>query len=175
MSELKQPITPKGAVLFCVFLLFIFLIFKCSCGEPEKNWKDRYKEPISTEQTEYKNLEEYTLPQPITENLNTDDLFEVYHYIYSKGTVIPAETNVLFVDGKNDELQVTVDMPNGDTFVYKLTDKVGLGKINGLDGYLYKSQNNEDIQIFFHNGREMMGFADETNDFVFMNTPNYKE
>lgn len=173
MSDLKQPVTPKGAVIFCVFLLFIFLIFKCACAEPDVYKEQTYPNKPPMKIVEYKDVD--TIDNSTIEEPTPEELFEVYHYIYSKSTVIKAETNVLFVDGKNDELQITVDMPNGQTFVYNLTNKVGLGKINGLDGYLYKSQHNEDIQIFFHQGRKMIGFADSTSDFIFMNDPNYKE
>lgn len=104
-----------------------------------------------------------------------DEIFEVYHYIYSKGNVVKAETNVLFVDGKNDELQITVDMPNGETYEYNLTDKVSLGILKGLDTYLYTSDENEKINVFFKNAREMIGMTSGSESFVFMNTPNYKE
>lgn len=170
MSDLKQPVTPKGAVIFCIFLLFIFLIFKCSCGESEVKTNN----PIAVDEVNYNSPIE-NVPKPTIEGHTTDELFEVYHYIYSKGNVIEAETNVLFVDGKNDELQVTVDMPNGKTFEYYLKNKVDLGKINGLDSYLYTTDEGEKINVSFKNGREMMGFVAGKEDFVFLNTPNYKE
>ncbi len=170
MSDLKQPVTPKGAVIFCAFLLFIFLIFKCSCGESGRKTNN----PIAVDEVNYDSPIEDVPEQTIDEH-TTDELFEVYHYIYSKGNVIEAETNVLFVDGKNDKLQVTVDMPNGKTFEYYLKDKVDLGKINGLDSYLYTTDDGEKINVSFKNGREMMGFVAGKEDFVFMNSPNHKE
>ncbi len=170
MSDLKQPITPKGAIIFCVCLLFMFLIFRCSCGESEPKTNN----PIAADELNYNNQIK-DVPEPTVDGHTTDDLFEVYHYIYSKGNVIEAETNVLFVDGKNDELQVTVDMPNGKTFEYYLKDKVDLGRINGLDSFLYTTDKGEKINVSFKNGREMMGFVAGKEDFVFMNTPNFKE
>ncbi len=170
MSEIKQPVTPKGAIIFCVFLLFLFLIFKCSCSES----KPIENKPITEKETNYDNAID-NAPESTIDGHTTDELFEVYHYIYSKGNVIEAETNVLFVEGKNDELQVTVDMPNGKTFEYYLKNKVDLGTINGLDSYLYTTDEGEKINVSFKNGREMMGFVAGKQDFVFMNTPDYKE
>jgi hypothetical protein len=162
-------------------LLFALLMCIYSCGKKEESTitpEPKYEYDTNSEQYSGPPSETVT---PQNENIVTekseptlDDLFEVYHYIYSKGNVVKAETNVLFVDGKNDELQITVDMPNGKTYEYNLTDKVSLGVLKGLDSYLYISDENDKINVFFKNGREMMGMTAGSESFVFMNTPNYK-
>lgn len=155
-------------------LLSVLLVSFYSCGK--QNSSSESLEP----KDEYDiNSEQYSkTPSEILtekEEPTLDDLFEVYHYIYSKGNVVKAETNVLFVNGKNDELQITVDMPDGKTYEYNLTDKVSLGVVKGLDSYLYTSDKNDNINVFFKNGREMMGMKAGSESFVFMNTSNYKE
>lgn len=161
-------------------LLSVLLMCFYSCGkkestvtpestyEYEPNYEQNSKNVTDTV-TQFENsVVEKTEPTP-------DELFEVYHYIYSKGNVVKAETNVLFVDEKNDELQITVDMPNGKTYEYYLNNKVSLGLIKGMDSYMYTSDNNEKINVFFKDGRKMMGMVAGKEDFVFMNTPNYEE
>lgn len=171
MNYLKQRfIIIKKAIFIFIFSHFM-LMYSCKDSERKDNYNIDNLETNSS--TEYNNSESSN--QEMTyEGQKLDDLFEVYHYIYSKGNVVEAETNVLFVDGKNDELQITVDMPDGKTYEYNLTDKVSLGVVNGLDSYLYTSDENDKINVFFKNGREMMGMAAGKEDFVFMNTPNYK-
>lgn len=66
-------------------------------------------------------------------------------------------------------------MPDGKMYEYNLSDKVSLGVVNGLDSNLYTSDENDKISVFFKNGREMMGIAVGKEDFVFMNTPDYKK
>jgi hypothetical protein len=171
-SKPKQPVSPGAAVSIIVIFIIIFLIFKCCCNEAPEN--EPNKSPIIDKSIDYNNTID-TVTQQTVDGHTLDDLFEVYHYIYSKGNVIKAETNVLFVDGKNDELQITIDMPDGKTYEYNLTNKVSLGIVKGLDSYLYTSDENDKINVFFKNGREMMGMAAGKEDFVFMNTPNYKE
>jgi hypothetical protein len=161
-------------------ILFTLLICIYSCGKKE--------ESTVTPEPKYEydtNSEQYSGPPsanvtPQYENAVTekseptlDELFEVYRYMYSKGTVLNAETNVLFVDGKNDELQITIDMPDGQTHELYLTDKISLGVIKGIDSYMYTSDANEQINIYFKNGRERMGLTSGKESFVFMNTPNY--
>ena len=176
MSDLKpkQPVSPSAAVSIVVILIIIFLIFKCSCNESESNNDFHHKNLDTDIPSEYNNNDSIN-QQSSTKEPTSDELFEVYHYIYSKGNVVNAETNVLFVDGKNDELQITVDMPNGKTYEYYLNNKVSLGLIKGMDSYMYTSDNNEKINVFFKDGRKMMGMVSGKEDFVFMNTPNYKE
>lgn len=172
MNNSTQPTSYTHAIAICIVAFFVFLIFKCSNNKPEPT---KIETNQSAPQEINYNVSTEEVSQPTVDSHTTDELFEVYHYIYSKGTVIKAETNVLFVDGKNNELQVTIDMPDGNTFEYYLKNKVDLGKINGLDSYLYTTDDNEKINVFFKNGREMMGFAAGKQDFVFMNTPDYKE
>lgn len=163
-----------------ITLLFALLMCIYSCGKKEESTvtsEPKYEYDPNSEQyskdsdtlTQYEN----TVVQKAEPTL--DEQFEVYHYIYSKGNVVKAETNVLFVDGKNDELQIIVDMPDGKTYEYNLTDKVSLGVLKGLDSYLYTSDENDKINVFFKNGREMMGMKSGSESFVFMNTPDYKE
>lgn len=162
-------------------LLIALLICIYSCGKKEESTvtpEPKYEYDTNSEQYSEPPSETVT---PNNENIVTekseptlDDLFEVYHYIYSKGNTVKAETNVLFVDGKNDELQITIDMPDGKMYEYNLTDKVSLGVVKGLDSYLYTSDENDKINVFFKNGREMMGMKAGSESFVFMNTPNYK-
>ncbi|CAA9201537.1 hypothetical protein [Flavobacterium collinsii] len=163
-----------------VTILIIVLLFINSCGKQETNSltpESKYEYDSNSEQyskasdtfTQYENTVKKKVEQ------TTDELFEVYHYIYSKGNVVEAETNVLFVDGKNDELQIIIDMPNGKTYEYNLADKVSLGILKGMDSYMYTSDNNEKINVFFKDGRKMMGMTSGKEDFVFMNISSYKE
>lgn len=168
--EHKNPISIK--VIYIFIFSFLMLVYSCKKSESNNNYNINNLENNST--TEYSNNDSIN-QEPTYQGQKLDDLFEVYHYIYSKGNVIEAETNVLFVDGKNDELQITIDMPDGKTYEYNLTDKVSLGVIKGLDSYLYNSDENDKINVFFKNGREMMGMAAGKEDFVFMNTPDYKD
>ncbi|MCD0476535.1 hypothetical protein LPB87_19240 [Flavobacterium sp. EDS] len=106
-----------------------------------------------------------------------DEQFEVYHYIYSNGNVTKAEINVLFVNGKKEELQIIIDMPDGRGAEINLINPVSLGIIKGMDSYVYTStsDNNKQVNVFFRNGRRMMGMTLDNQSVVFMNTPNYKE
>lgn len=106
-----------------------------------------------------------------------DEQFEVYHYIYSNGNVTKAEINVLFVNGKKEELQIIIDMPDGQGAEINLINPVSLGIIKGMDSYVYTStsDNNKQVNVFFRNGRRMMGMTLDNQSVVFMNTPNYKE
>lgn len=106
-----------------------------------------------------------------------DEQFEVYHYIYSNGNVTKAEINVLFVDGRKDELQIIIDTPGGQSAEINLINPVSLGVIKGMDSYIYTStsDNNKQVNVYFHNGRKMMGMTMGDQSVVFMNTPNYKE
>lgn len=160
------------SIIMVIVIIAFFLIWKCSCNKSENDNNINNLETNST--TEYNNND--SINQETTSKEPTlDDLFEVYNYMYSKGTVLKAETNVLFVNGKNDELQITIDMPDGETHEFYLTDKVSLGIVKGIDSYTYTSDSNEQINIFFKNGREMMGMTSGKESFVFMNTPDYKE
>ena len=46
-----------------------------------------------------------------------------------------------------------------------------------MDSYIYTStsDNNKQVNVYFHNGRKMMGMTMGDQSVVFMNTPNYKE
>lgn len=96
----------KKATVSLMLLLSFY-----SCGKQESNTvkqEPKYEYNPNSEQyskdsdtlTQYKN----TVVKKTEPTL--DEQFEVYHYVYSKGNVVEAETNVLFVDGKNDELQI---------------------------------------------------------------------
>ncbi|TCN50014.1 hypothetical protein D0809_24030 [Flavobacterium circumlabens] len=157
----------------------MLLVCFYSCGKQEASTvtpEPTYEYDPNSEQYSYESdtLTKYENAVVKKSEPTLDEQFEVYHYIYSKGNVVKAETNVLFVDGKNDDLQIIVDMPNGKTYEYNLTDKVSLGVLKGLDSYLYTSDENDKINVFFKNGREMMGMKSGSENFVFMNTPNYK-
>lgn len=165
----------KATVLFSVILI---CFYSCGKKEPSAVIKEpTYEYDPHSEQYSYEadTLAQYENQQTLKEQPTPDDLFEVYHYIYSKRNVVKAEINVLFVGGKNDELQIMIDMPDGKTYEYNLTDKVSLGVLKGMDSYMYTSDNNEKINVFFKDGRKMMGMVSGKEDFVFMNTPNYKE
>lgn len=160
------------SIIMVIVIIAFFLIWKCSCNNSENdNNIDNVKNNSNTEYNNYDSINQETISQ----EPKLDDLFEVYNYMYSKETVIKAETNVLFVNGNSDELQITIDMPNGETHELYLTNKVSLGNTKGIDSYTYTSDSNEKINIFFKNGREMMGMTSGKESFVFMNTPNYKE
>ncbi|MCI9844119.1 hypothetical protein [Flavobacterium pectinovorum] len=162
----------KVNILFSVILIGFY-----SCGKKEITTATKeptYEYDTNSEQYSYEadTLTQYKNQQRLEEEPTPDELFEVYYYIYSKGNVIKAETNVLFVSGKNDELQIIIDMPDGKTYEYNLTDKVSLGVLKGMDSYVYTSDNNEKINIFFKDGHKMMGMKSGKEDFVFMNTIN---
>jgi len=153
-----------------------------SCGKQESS-------PVTSEpKYEYDpNSEQYSkASDTLTQYENTvvkkaeptlDEQFEVYHYIYSNGNVTKAEINVLFVDGKKDELQIIIDTPDGQSAEINLINPVSLGVIKGMDSYIYTStsDNNKQVNVYFHNGRKMMGMTMGDQSVVFMNTPNYKE
>lgn len=163
-------------------ILFALLVCIYSCGKKEPS-------NITPESTyEYDpNSEQYSkASDTLTQYENTvvkkteptlDEQFEVYNYIYSNGNVTKAEVNVLFVDGKKDELQIIIDSPDGQSVEINLVDPVSLGVIKGMDSYIYTStsDNNKQVNVFFHNGRKMMGMTMNNQSVVFMNTPNYKE
>jgi cell division protein YceG involved in septum cleavage len=160
-------------------VLFVFLFVSViSCAKKEQT-KEMQEDIDNYNQVFEQNSEQYSsdsINQETTyEGHKLDDLFEVYHYIYSKGNVIKAETNVLFKNGQNDELQIIIDMPNGEMYEYSLSEKVSLGVVEGLNSYLYTSDENDKINVFFKNGREMMGITSGKESFVFMNTPDYVE
>ncbi|KDN56191.1 hypothetical protein FEM21_07430 [Flavobacterium seoulense] len=153
-----------------------------SCGKQEAS-------PVTLEpKYEYDpNSEQYSkASDTLTQYENTvvkkaeptlDEQFEVYHYIYSNGNVTKAEINVLFVDGKKHELQIIIDTPDGQNAEINLINPVSLGVIKGMDSYIYTStsDNNKQVNVYFHNGRKMMGMTMGDQSVVFMNTPNYKE
>lgn len=177
-SKPKQPISRTSAIFTCVIFFFIFLIFKCSCSNADENIIETNKlsSPNNTNSPT-----EIQYDQPVTNEVSTneatvDDQFEVYNYIYSKGVVTKAETNVLFVDGKINELQIISDMPDGQTVEINLINPVSLGIIKGMDSYIYASasENNEEVNVFFHNGREMLGITKGKESIIFMNTPEYE-
>lgn len=174
MNNLKPKFTINKKAT-CLFIFsFFMLMYSCKNSERNNNYNLNNLETNSS--TEYNNSESSN-QEPTYEGQKLDDLFEVYHYIYSNGNVTKAEVNVLFVDGKKDELQITIDMPDGQGVVINLIEPVSLGIVKEMDCYLYTStsDNNKQINVFFHNGREMMGMNLDNQDVVFMNTPNYKE
>lgn len=160
----------------------ILLLSLVSCGRQDKS-------PVQPERKyEYDtNSEQYSKANDtLTENQSTiverkepspDEMFEVYNYIYSNGSVTKAEVNVLFVDGKKDELQIIIDTPDGQSAEINLVNPVSLGIIKGMDSYMYTStsDNNKEVNVYFHNGRKMMGMTLGNQSVVFMNTPSYKE
>lgn len=168
----------KSTLVFSVLLICIY-----SCGKKEPDTvtleptygynpnSEQYSKNTSDTITHYENaVIEKTEPTP-------DELFEVYNYIYSNGNVTKAEINVLFVDGKKNELQITIDMPNGQGAEINLIHPVSLGIIKGMDSYIYTStsDNNKQVNVYFHNERKMMGMTLDNQNVVFMNTPNYNE
>lgn len=168
----------KKATVFLSVLLICFY----SCGKKEPN------NEITEPKYEYDpNSEQYSKDSDILSQYeNTvvkkaeptlDEQFEVYHYIYSNENVTKAEVNVLFVNGKKDELQIIIDTPDGQSAEINLINPVSLGVIKGMDSYIYTSpsDNNKQVNVFFHNGRKMMGMTLGNESVVFMNTPNYKE
>jgi len=163
-------------------LLFALLMCIYSCGKKEESTvtpEPKYEYDPNSEQyskdsdtlTQYEN----TVVKKTEPTL--DEQFEVYNYIYSNGNVTKAEVNVLFVDGKKDELQIIIDSPDGQSVEINLNDPVSLGVIKGMDSYIYTStsDNNKKVNVFFHNRRKMMGMTMDNQSVVFMNTPNYKE
>ncbi|KFF18828.1 hypothetical protein [Flavobacterium hydatis] len=161
--------------------IILFLCFY-SCGKQEASTvtsEPKYEYDINSEQyskasdtlTQYENaVVKNAEPTP-------DGQFEVYHYMYSNGNVTKAEINVLFVNGKKDELQVIIDTPDGQSAEINLMNPISLGMIKGMDSYIYTStsDNNKQVNVFFHNGRKMMGMTLDNQSVVFMNTPNYSE
>lgn len=153
-----------------------------SCGKQEASTvtlEPKYEYDPNSEQyskasdtlTQYEN----TVVKKVEPTL--DEQFEVYHYIYSNGNVTKAEINVLFVDGKKDELQIIIDTSDGQSTEIKLINPVSLGVIKGMNSYIYTStsDNNKQVNVYFHNGRKMMGMTMGDQSVVFMNTSNYKE
>lgn len=167
----------KKAIVSIMLLLCFY-----SCGKQEASTvtpEPKYEYDPNSEQyskasdtlTQYENTAvKKAEPTP-------DEQFEVYHYIYSNRNVTKAEINVLFVDGKKDELQIIIDTPDGQSAEINLINPVSLGVIKGMDSYIYTSpsDNNKQVNVFFHNGRKMMGMTLGNQSVVFMNTPNYKE
>ncbi len=152
-----------------------------SCGKKEESTvtpEPKYEYDPNSEQ--YSNdsdtLTQYENAVAKKSEPTLDEQFEVYNYIYSNGNVTKAEVNVLFVDGKKDELQIIIDSPDGQSVEINLIDPVSLGVIKGMDSYIYTStsDNNKKVNVFFHNGRKMMGMTMNNQSVVFMNTPNYK-
>jgi hypothetical protein len=167
----------KSTLLFSVLLM---CFYSCKKAEPiDLTPEQNYEYETNSEQNSYENdtLKQYQTEQTAKEEPTIDELFEVYKYIYSNGNVTKAEVNVLFVDGKKDELQITIDMPNGQGAEINLINPISLGVIKGMDSYIYTStsDNNKKVNVFFHNGRKMMGMNLDNQNVVFMNTPNYKE
>ncbi|NRT14695.1 hypothetical protein HNP99_001039 [Flavobacterium sp. 28A] len=167
----------KSTLLFSIILMFIY---SCKNAEPsDLNTEPTYEYETNSEQHPYENdaLNQYQTEQTAKEEPKIDELFEVYKYIYSNGNVTKAEVNVLFVDGKKDELQITIDMPNGQGAEINLINPISLGVIKGMDSYIYTStsDNNKQVNIFFHNGRKMMGMNLDNQNVIFMNSPDYKE
>lgn len=176
-SKPKQPISGSSAIFTCAVFFLIFLIFKCSCSNTdEKNIieTNKLESPNNNSQTKI----QYDQPMNVDtgNQAGLEDQFEVYKYIYSNGVVTKAETNVLFVNGKMDELQIISDMPDGQTVEINLINPVSLGVIKGMDSYIYTSasDNNKEVNVFFHNGREMLGITQGNESIVFMNTPKYE-
>ncbi|MBF4493183.1 hypothetical protein IR010_11575 [Flavobacterium sp. MR2016-29] len=177
-SKPKQPISGPSAIFTCVSFFFIFLIFKCSCSNTNENIIEINK---LASPSNANSQTEIQYDQPVNSEVTTneatvDDQFEVYNYIYSKGVVTKAETNLLFVNGKMDELQIISDMPDGQTVEISLINPVSLGIIKEMDSYIYTSTSdkNKEVNVFFHNGREMIGITQGNKSIIFMNTPDYK-
>ncbi|SHL06945.1 hypothetical protein [Flavobacterium chilense] len=164
-------------------VLLMLIICFYSCGKQEKSnitTEPKYEYDPNSEQ--YSKSSSDTVVQYENTNvekveLTPDEQFEVYHYIYSNGIVTKAEVNVLFVDGKKDELQIIIDTPDGQSVEINLVHPVSLGIIKGMDSYVYTStsDNNKEVNVYFHNGRKMMGMTLGNQSVVFMNTRNYKE
>lgn len=87
--------------------------------------------------------------------------------------VTKTETNVLFVNGKMEELQIISDMPDSQTVEINLVNPVSLGIIKGMDSYIYTStsDNNKEINVFFHNAREMLDIKQGNESIIFMPYP----
>lgn len=68
-------------------------------------------------------------------------------------------------------------MPDGKTVEINLINPLRLGIIKGLDSYIYTytSDNNKEVNLFFHNGRKMMGTMQGKENIIFIHTPeDYK-
>lgn len=152
-----------------VFLFLALLSAIFSCKKANDN------------EIDLKSIEEnknYQYEQVADENLNEislDEQFKVYKYIFTKGKVIEAETNVLFVNGKKEELQIITDMPNGEMVEMNLINPISLGLIKDMDTYMYTStSDNKQVNVYFHNNLQMMGVTFNSENIVYMNTPEYK-
>ena len=168
---------PKKTKMISLFILPV-IIFSCAKA------KDNDQKLNENESGIYSGKQTYNRETPDTKTYNTrtkeptlDDQFEVYKYIYSNGNISEADINVLFVEGKKDELQIIIDMSDGQSVEINLINPISLGVIKGMDSYIYTStsDNNEQINVYFHKGREMMGMTLNGVSVVFMNTPNYKK
>lgn len=155
----------KNVLLFLILSGFIFSCKKENDNEIELN---------SIEKT--KNYQYKKVVSEGIDEISLDEQFKVYKYIYVKEKVIEAETNVLFVNGKKEELQIITDMPNGETVEINLINPISLGVIKGMDSYIYTSTSDskQQVNVYFHNGLEMMGVTFNNENIVYMNTPEYK-
>lgn len=155
-------------------LFFLTILLICSCKKAEYTTEDYNYNNTHPENSTNKNYSTTELTDTNTASL--DEQFKVYKYIYLDGNVTKAETNVLFVNGKKDELQIITDMPNGQSIEINLNNPTSLGIIEGMDSYIYNSTSdeNEKVNVFFHNEGEMMGVNFQGKNLIFMNTPKYK-